>query len=106
MSRKTIPFPTPQKPASAPAVLPLATVSSRDETKADRWVAQLATPGASAPAQPPAPKAVGNAAALTITISDAPDMFELWKIGVFLPYALAWRWAFGAASRSARAFAR
>jgi hypothetical protein len=104
MSRKTIPFPIPQKPASARAVAPLAAYSSRDETKVDRWVAQPGKPDESA--QPLASKGIERPAALTITISDQPDMFELWRLGVFLPYALAWRWAFGAANRSARLFTR
>lgn len=106
MSRKTIPFPVPQKPALAAAVLPLTTVSSRNETKVDQWVAQPGKPDESALGQSAAPEGVERPAALTITISDEPDVFELWKIGVFLPYALAWRWAFGAARRSARGLAR
>lgn len=106
MSRKTISFAIPQKPASAPADPPLATVSPGDETRVDRWVAQPATPNRSATLQPRAQEVAQCASALTITVSDYPDMFELWKIGVFLPYALVLRWAIGAANRSALLFAR
>jgi hypothetical protein len=100
MSRKTIPFPVSQRSASAatstgPAtILPAEGIFPTQGTRVDQWVAQPATAVASAPS------------GLVLAISDEPDMFELWKIGVFLPYALAWRWAFGATRRSARMLVR
>ncbi len=104
MSRKTIPFPVQQKAAPvAPSFLP-PTAASPGEMNVDRWVAEPGRPGEKAPSPPLARKDAERADALTITISDAPDLFELWRIGVFLPYALAWRWALGAAKR-ARGFA-
>jgi hypothetical protein len=94
MSRKTIPFPVSQRSASAATSTGPATILPPQGTKVDQWVAQPATAVASAPS------------GLVLAISDEPDMFELWKIGVFLPYALAWRWAFGATRRSARMLVR
>jgi hypothetical protein len=94
MSRKTIPFPVSQRSASSATSTGPAAILPTQGTKVDQWVAQPATAVASAPS------------GLVLAISDEPDMFELWKIGVFLPYALAWRWAFGATRRSARMLVR
>ena len=94
MSRKTIPFRTPQKAPGATSPAPEA-VASTQGAAADDWVHQSENTAAE--------QAPQHAPALTITLSTEPNWFDAWKL-IFLPYALAWRWSLDAARKAAEGF--
>jgi hypothetical protein len=90
MSRKTIAIQIPQKAQAAPA----ADVKGAEKPPAaEQWISQSETP------------AVSGAAGFTIVLPAEPDVFDLVRIGLLLPYATAWLWTFGAARKGFRLFA-
>ena len=98
MSRKTIAIQIPQKTQAAPA----ADVKGAEKPPAaEQWISQSEAGAAVFEAKP---AAVSGAAGFTIVLPAEPDVFDLVRIGLLLPYA-TWLWTFGAARKGFRLFA-
>jgi hypothetical protein len=106
MSRKTISFQMPKRSAVEASTPAPRYISTMDETSVDRWVHRQDTYSEAALTDSVELAEVQDvrASPLTITISGAPNVFEIVKI-VSLPYLTVWVWSLGVAQRNLRLFA-
>jgi hypothetical protein len=101
MSRKTIPFTIPPKPAEAqkPVETPVARIkASKPAAELEQWVNQTEKPLVSPLAAPT--QATDD---IVITLSATPNWADLVKLTT-LPYTTFWAWTFGAAQKGFRGF--
>jgi hypothetical protein len=105
MSRKTIAIQIPQKAEAAPA--PGRSIEKKPPA-AEQWISQSEAPAPvfEVKLAEAKPVVASGAAGYTIVLPAEPDVFDLVRIGLVLPYATAGLWTFGAARKGFRLFAR
>ena len=107
MSKKTIAFQIPQKAPGGPAERKLASVPAQAVIEAEHWVSRIEPPVETLrePIRETA-AAAPRAATITFAISAEPDLFEVARIGLFLPATAFWLWGLAATQKSFKLFAR
>jgi len=107
MSKKTITFRNPSKPAAALAGAGASLADAHTEDAVDRWIHRPEAAVETGLAVAIKPEAVTRApTALTISISAEPDWFEVVKLWFLLPYLTLSFWTLGAGQRSLQHFIR
>jgi hypothetical protein len=103
MSKKTVSFRNPTKPAVAPEAAKGAGADAETEGAVDRWIHQPDDAAKPLAAAPVTPEATAKAAmVLTVRVSAAPDWFEVIKIWFLLPHLALSFWTLGAWERNLR----
>ena len=105
MSKKVIPFHMPNRNGDETSSPVPETVSAVEGGGIDQWVHRQETPAEITLDHPiEAPEA--DADRFSITISGTPNVFDLARLGLFLPYLTMWMWTLSAAEKNLELFGR